>query len=198
MHIRGGLASLRVRPVLAIGVLVLGVSVTISAGTWIGGVPTLIRDHLHRGAGAFSLVMIGYAVGAIVSATYLAHRSGAPEGARQPGRLDVLPPRVRVDGVGRIALGRRGRRLRGGLRPELRLVLLVSAAQEDVPDAMLGRVVGLISLVHRGAHATGLIFVAPLFAVVAPQDVFAGAAIGLALVGVAGTAAALTVSRRAV
>ena len=78
------------------------------------------------------------------------------------------------------------------------LVLLVSAAQADVPDAVLGRVVGLISLVHRGAHATGLIFIAPLFAVVAPQDVFAGAAIGLALVGVAGTVAALIATRRAV
>jgi hypothetical protein len=75
-------------------------------------------------------------------------------------------------------------------------VLLVSAAQEDVPDALLGRVLGTISLVHRGAHATGLLLVAPLFAVLAPQDVFAGAAVALALVGLGGAAAALSVSSR--
>ena len=68
----------------------------------------------------------------------------------------------------------------------MRAVLLTAAAQEDVPDALLGRVMGLISLVHRGAHATGLILVAPLFAVVEPQSVFAGAAVALAAVGVAG------------
>jgi hypothetical protein len=72
--IRAGFAALRPRPVLAIGVLVLGVAVTISAGRWIAGVPTLVRDHLHGGAGAFSVVMVGYAADSIVSGTLLAHR----------------------------------------------------------------------------------------------------------------------------
>jgi hypothetical protein len=54
----------------------------------------------------------------------------------------------------------------------------------------------LISLVHRGAHATGLMLVAPLFAVLAPQSVFAGAAIAIPLVGLAGAAAALAATRR--
>jgi hypothetical protein len=76
------------------------------------------------------------------------------------------------------------------------LVLLVSAAQEDVPDTLLGRVLGLISLVHRGAHATGLMLVAPLFAVLAPENVFAAAAIALPLVGIAGAAAAFRLSPR--
>jgi hypothetical protein len=75
-------------------------------------------------------------------------------------------------------------------------VLLVSAAQEDVPDASLGRVLGLISLVHRGAHASGLLLVAPLFAVLAPENVFAGAGVALAVVAVAGTASALVLSSR--
>ena len=76
-------------------------------------------------------------------------------------------------------------------------MLLTAAAQEDVPDALLGRVMGLISLVHRGAHATGLILVAPLFAVVEPQSVFAGAAIALAAVGVAGALTARAAAARA-
>ena len=50
---------------------------------------------------------------------------------------------------------------------------------------------GLISLTHRGAHATGLLFVSPLFAVFAPDTVFAAAALALPLVGVAGAAISL-------
>lgn len=82
------------------------------------------------------------------------------------------------------------------------LILLYSAAQENVPASVLGRVMGLISLVHRGAHATGLIFIGPLFAIAATRSVFLGAAIALPLVGLAGLAAlsrvpALATSARA-
>ena len=51
------------------------------------------------------------------------------------------------------------------------------------------RVVGLISLVHRGSHATGLILIAPLFAVFATRTVFWGAAVTLPLVGLLSLAA---------
>jgi hypothetical protein len=84
-----------------------------------------------------------------------------------------------------------------GLGQGSSVVLLTAAAQEDVPDALLGRVMGLISLVHRGAHATGLIFVAPLFAVVEPQIIFAGAAIALTALGVAGALTARAAAARA-
>jgi MFS-type transporter involved in bile tolerance (Atg22 family) len=67
-------------------------------------------------------------------------------------------------------------------------VLINSAAQEEVPDRFLGRVMGLVSLVHRGAHATGLLLVSPLFALAAAQDVFAAAAIAIPLTGLAGLA----------
>ena len=77
--------------------------------------------------------------------------------------------------------------LRGRARPgsgrARRSVLVNAAAQEELPDRVLGRVSGLISLTHRGAHATGLLLVAPLFAVVAPPTVFAAAALALPLVG---------------
>ena len=58
-------------------------------------------------------------------------------------------------------------------------MLINSAAQEEVPDGLLGRVTGLVSLVHRGAHATGLLLVSPLFAVIAAQSVFAAAAVAI-------------------
>jgi hypothetical protein len=72
-------------------------------------------------------------------------------------------------------------------------VLINSAAQEQVPDRLLGRVTGLVALVHRGAHATGLLFVSPLFAFTAPETVFAAAAFAIPVAGLAG----LLVSGRA-
>jgi hypothetical protein len=68
-------------------------------------------------------------------------------------------------------------------------VLSFSAAQVEIPDAYLGRVTGLISLVHRGGHATGLLLVAPFFAVASAQSLFAVGAIAIPLVGL--TAAAI-------
>ena len=56
-----------------------------------------------------------------------------------------------------------------GAGETLSYVLLNSAAQEEVPDNVLGRVLGVISFVHRGAHATGLLLVAPLFAIADAQ-----------------------------
>ena len=70
------------------------------------------------------------------------------------------------------------------------VVLLNSAAQEEVPDHLLGRVLGLISLTHRGAHATGLLFVSPLFLVASAPAVFGGAAIAVPLVGLIALASA--------
>ena len=49
---------------------------------------------------------------------------------------------------------------------------------------------GLISLVHRGAHATGLLFIAPLFALSEPRAVFSAAGVVIAATGLIGLAAA--------
>ena len=185
----GGFAALLPLPTLAIGVM-------ISAGTWIGGVPTLVRDHLHEGAGAFSIVMIGYAAGAILSGALLARRP-----VRRKAFASLIAWTLYLPAYGLIALGSSlwvavAGAFIAACGQSSAHVLLVSAAQEGVPDASLGRALGLISLVHRGAHATGLLLVAPLFAVLAPQAVFAGAAVALALVGIAGAGAALVVSSR--
>jgi hypothetical protein len=73
-ELRAGIAALRPRPLLAAGVLALGVAVTITSGSWIAGIPTLVRDTLHHGAGGFSLLMVGYAAGAIAGGIVLARR----------------------------------------------------------------------------------------------------------------------------
>ena len=67
---------------LGAGVIALGVAVTITAGTWIGGVPTLVRDTLHHGAGGFSIVMVGYAAGSIAAGVVLARVPSAGRRAR--------------------------------------------------------------------------------------------------------------------
>ncbi len=195
--IRQGFAVLRPRPVLATSVVVLGIAVTISAGTWIGGVPTLVRDHLHGGAGGFSLVMVGYAAGSIVSGAFLAHRR-----LRRKALASLIAWTLYLPAYGLMALGASlwvavAGAFAAACGQSSAHVLLISAAQEEVPDALLGRVMGLISLVHRGAHATGLLLVAPLFAVLAPQNVFAVAAVALPVVGIAGAAVALSATRRA-
>jgi MFS family permease len=195
-HIREGLHALRPRPTLAVAVAVIGVAVTISSGTWIGGVPILVRDTLGHGAGGFSLVMIGYAVGSIVSGVVLARLT-----IRRKARVSMLAWVLYLPAYGLMALaGSLALALVGAacaaLAQSSAIVLVNSAAQEDVPDNVLGRVVGLISLTHRGAHATGLLFVSPLFAVFAPPTVFAAAAIALPAAGLGGVAVADRLARR--
>jgi hypothetical protein len=197
-RIAEGIAALRPRPELAAGVLALGVAVTITAGTWIGGIPTFVRDTLHHGAGGFSLVMVGYAAGSIVSGVVLAR---VP--IQRKARASMLAWLMYLPGYGLVAFAH-------SLTPAIvgaffaatgqssAVVLLNSAAQEDVPDSLLGRVLGVISLTHRGAHATALLFVSPLFAFAAARVVFGAAAIAVPLVGLFALAcASAALSRRA-
>jgi MFS transporter, DHA3 family, macrolide efflux protein len=182
-RLREGFAALRPRPLLAAGVVALGVAVTITAGTWIGGVPTLIRDTLHHGAGGFSIVMAGYAAGSIVSGIVLSHIP-----IRRKARASLVAWVMYLPGYGLVALATSLPLAIAGaffaaLGQSTAVVLLNSAAQEEVPDHLLGRVLGLISFTHRGAHATGLILVSPLFAFVAARAVFGAAAVVVPLIG---------------
>jgi MFS family permease len=180
---------------LAAAVIALGVAVTITSGSWIGGVPTLIRDTLHHGPGGFSIVMVGYALGSITTGIALARIP-----VKRKARASMIAWVMYLPGYGLVALA--------GSLPlvfvgaffaatgqSTSVVLLNSAAQEEVPDNVLGRVLGVISLTHRGAHATGLLFVSPLFAFVAAQAVFGAAAIAVPLVGL--TALAIATRRAA-
>jgi MFS family permease len=190
-HIREGLAALAPRRALAIAVIVLGVAVTISSGTWIGGVPTLVRDTLHHGAGGFALVMVGYALGSIASGAILARVE-----VRRKALVSLAAWTLYLPAYGLLALGSSLAIACVGaacaaIGQSTAVVLVNSAAQEEIPDAVLGRVVGLISLTHRGAHATGLLFVSVWFAFVSPPAVFAAAAVALPLVGLVGLAVAL-------
>jgi MFS family permease len=183
-----GFAALRPRRVLAAAVVVLGLAVTLSSGTWIVGVPQLVRSTLGLGAGSFSLVAAAYAFGSICAAAALARFP-----VRRKARASMLAWVLYLPAYGLFAIaGSLAVALAAGVLCGIgqgsAWVLINSAAQEEVPDRFLGRVMGLVSLVHRGAHATGLLLVSPLFAFVAPQDVFAAAALAIPLTGLAGLA----------
>lgn len=70
-RVREAFAALRPRPVLATAVIALAVGITISSGAWMVGVPQLVRKTLDLGAGSFSAVAAGYAVGAVTAGTLL-------------------------------------------------------------------------------------------------------------------------------
>lgn len=189
-RIRDGFAALRPLPALAVAVAVLGVAVTITAGSWIAGVPELVRTELGRGAGAFSLVMVGYAAGSVTAGLVLARTQIRRKALGSLASwVAYLPAYLLLAFADDLPLAMLGA-VFAGLGQSSAVVLAYSAAQQDVRDEALGRVVGLISLVHRGAHATGLLFVSPLFAIVAPGSVFAAAAIVLPVLGLAGAAIA--------
>jgi MFS transporter, DHA3 family, macrolide efflux protein len=195
-QLRAGFAALRVLPVLAAAVAVLGVAITIESGTWMVGVPELVRSELGYAAGGFAIVMVGYAVGSISAGLFLARR---PLRRKAYGSLLAwslyLPAYLLMGLAGSLPVAFAGA-VCAGLGQGSAYVLVNSAAQEQVPDPVLGRVMGLIALVHRGAHATGLMFVSPLFAFVDPRPVFVGAALAAPVVGLAGAGAALALTRR--
>ncbi len=119
VRIREGLAALAGRRALAAGVVVLGVAITISSGSWIGGVPTLVRDTLGHGAGGFSVMMVGYAVGSIASGRRARTLARPAEGIREPPRVDALRPGVRAARCRAVARRRRRRRRLRRRRAEL-------------------------------------------------------------------------------
>ena len=196
-ELAAGLAALRPRRALAAAVAALGLAVTVSAGTRIVGVPELVRVSLDRGAGGFSLLMSGYAAGAITAGVVLARRPIRRKAlASTLAWVFYLPAYLVLGFAGSLAVAFAGAFL-AALGQGSAVILVNAAAQEEVPDRVLGRVMALISLVHRGAHASGLLLVAPLFAVVAPSAVFVGAAGVLTAIGTAGGAYALAATRGA-
>jgi hypothetical protein len=196
-HIRESIVALQGFPSLMVAVIALGVGVTISAGTWIVGVPQLVRDSLGLGPGSFSLVGAGYACGAVAAGAVLTR---VPVRSKSRLTLWLWIFYAACYALFAVAHSLTAAIVAGAISGAIQsavLILLYSAAQEQIPDALLGRVVGLISLVHRGAHATGLILIGPIFAVAATRSVFFGAALALPLVGLCSLAALSRVPARA-
>jgi hypothetical protein len=189
-RVREAFTVLRAHPWLAAAVAALGLAVTISAGTWIVGVPQLVRHGLHGGAARFSLLVVAYALGSIGAGVLLARRP-----VRHKARASLFAWCAYLPAYALLAFAHSlgpafAGAIAAGAGQGSAYVLTISAAQTEIADDYLGRVTGLVSLVHRGAHATGLLLVSPLFAVVAARTVFAGAALAIPLVGLVSAAIA--------
>jgi MFS family permease len=194
--LREGFAALRPFPLLAAAVVALGLGVTLSSGSWIGGIPVLVKD-LRYEAGGFSVVMVGYALGSVVAGLVLARipikRKARASLVAWLFELPAYALFATATALPAVIVGA----FFAGLAQSAALILIHSAAQADAPEGVLGRVMGLISFVHRGAHATGLLFVSPLFAVLAPRTVFLGVAVATMLLSVGSLAAGSTTGARA-
>ncbi len=196
-RIREAFIAMRPLPAIAIGTGVLGLAVTVSSGTWIAGVPDLIREVLRRGAGGFSIVMVGYAIGSVGAGAILARFP-----IEHKARASMLAWVVYLPAYAMFALANSlpvaiAGAFLAGLGQVAASILLRSAAQEQIADEVLGRVMGVISLVYRGAHATGLLLVSPLFVVVAPRTMFAASSVLIPLFGIIGATMASHTEKRA-
>ena len=132
---REGFEAIRPHRMLAAAVVGLGVAVTITAGTWIAGVPTLVRDTLHHGAGGFSIVMAGYAAGSILAGIALARIP-----IRRKARASLIAWVMYLPGYGLLALATSLPLAIAGAfcaaaGQSTSVVLLNSAAQEEIPAA---------------------------------------------------------------
>jgi hypothetical protein len=172
------------------------VAVTISSGTWIVGVPELVRRGLDGGAGRFALLIVAYALGSIGTGALLARRPVARKACASLFAWCAYLPAYLLLALAHSLPPALAGALVAGAGQGAALVLTLSAAQSEIPDSHLGRVTGLISLVHRGAHATGLLLVSPLFAVAATRSVFVAAAFAIPLVSLGAAALAARATRR--
>ena len=139
---------------------------TLSSGTWIVGVPELVRSTLDRGAGSFSLVAAAYALGSICAGADLAR---CP--VRRKARASMLAWPLYLPAYGLFAVaGSLPVALAAGLICGVgqgsSWVLINSAAQEEIPDRYLGRVMGLDLARPSRRPRERLLFVSPLFAFV--------------------------------
>jgi hypothetical protein len=196
-RVREAFTVLRPHPWLAAAVGALAVAVTISSGTWIVGVPELVRRGLDGGAGRFALLIVAYSLGSIGTGAFLARHPVVHKArASLVAWCAYLPAYLLLAMAHSLAPALAGA-LVAGAGQGAALVLTMSAAQSEIPDSHLGRVTGLISLVHRGAHATGLLLVSPLFAVVATRSVFVAAAFAIPLVSLCAAALAARAAKTA-
>jgi hypothetical protein len=194
-RVREAFTVLRPHPWLAAAVGALAVAVTISSGSWIVGVPELVRRGLDGGAGRFALLIVAYALGSIGTGALLARWPVARKARASLFAWCAYLPAYLLLAMAHSLPPALAGALVAGAGQGAALVLTMSAAQTEIPDSHLGRVTGLISLVHRGAHATGLLLVSPLFAVAATRSVFVAAAFAIPLVSLSAAALASRATR---
>lgn len=192
IEIKEGFIALRPYPWIAAAIIVIGVAVTISSGTWIAGVPELVRTNLKSGAGGFSVLMVGYAIGALTAGGALSRFQIANKARASLISWTLYFPSYLLLALAPTLSPACAGAAVAGFSESAANILINSAAQEHISSDVLGRVMGLVAMIRRGAHATGLILVAPLFAIATPPTVFVAGAIAIPASGLFGILGART------
>jgi MFS family permease len=195
--LRAGFAALRVRPGLRVAIAMLAVGTAIMTGVWTVGVAEIAHSRLGNGAASLSLLLTATALGSVAIGTFL---------VRRPVRLKVrlscaawillLPGFVLLGTTASLPLALAGS-FAVGLASGAGLVLVTTAAQESVPDALLGRVMGIVFLANTGAKPLGLLLIAPLYAVVGIRTMFIVGGVAAAVAGTCAMGAVLAATRAA-
>jgi MFS family permease len=163
-------------------------------GVWTVGVAELAHSRFGDGHGAasLSLLLTATALGAVLVGAIL---------VRWPVRLKVrkscavwialCPGFVLLGTADSLPLALAGCFVIG-VASGAGLILVTTAAQESVPDELLGRVMGIILLANVGAKPFGLLLIAPLYAVFDVRTMFVVGGIVAAFAGAAATLAVVT------
>jgi MFS family permease len=170
--LRVAVSAVRSRPGLPAAIAMLGFGMAVMTGVWTIGVAELSRSTLGHGASSLSLVLAATAAGTIAAGMFLAHRP-----VRRKVRASCLAWALLFPGYALLGLfGNLAGALVGtfvvGLASGAALVLVTAAAQESVPEEVLGRVMGVVSLANLGAKPLGLLAFGTLYMVFDPRVMF--------------------------
>jgi MFS family permease len=194
ISVREGFAALRPRPGLALAIAMLALGTAIMTGVWTVGVAQLAHTRFH-GASTLALLLTVTALGTILVNAAL---------IRWPVRWKVrrscaawallLPGFALLAGAPSLPLALAGTFV-VGIAAGATLVLVITATQESVPDAALGRAMGIVTLATYGAKPIGLLLIAPLYAVVGTRTMFLAGGVVVAVAGVGCSLAVASATR---
>jgi MFS family permease len=196
VSLREGFEALRPRPGLALAIAMLGLGTAIMSGVWTVGVAQLAHTQFH-GASTLALLLAATAAGTILVNAALVRwpvrwkvrRSCAAWALLLPGfAVLAAAPSLPLALAGTFVVG---------ISAGATLVLVTTATQESVPDAALGRAMGIVNLATYGAKPLGLLLIAPLYAVVGARTMFLTGGVVVAVAGV-GCSLAVASATRAV
>jgi MFS family permease len=189
ISVRAGFDALGARAGLRIAIGMLALGTAVMTGVWTVGVAELAHDDLGHGAAGLSLLLAATALGTITAGTFVARQP-----VSYPVRKSCAVWVLLLPGYVLLSRGALGPALVGtfvvGVAAGAGYVLVSAAAQQSVPDEVLGRVMGIVFLATVGAKPVGLLLIGPLYRVIDVPAMFVGGGIVCA---VAGTASALTV-----
>jgi MFS family permease len=194
VSLRDGFEALRPRPGLALAIAMLGLGTAIMTGVWTVGIAQLAHTHFH-GASTLALLLAATAAGTILVNAALVRRPVRWKVRRSCAAWALLLPGFAVLAAAPSLPVALAGTFVVGIASGATLVLVTTATQESVPDAALGRAMGIVTLATYGAKPLGLLLIAPLYAVVGARTMFLTGGVVAAVAGVSCSLAVASATR---